>query len=118
MTPNGLSDVHVEVDGTLVVATVSGEVDPSNARDLSRAVTAGVPNDALAVVVDLTDVVYLDSSGVQQLFELAERLAARQQKLSVAVPPDGPCRRVLDIVAFDQTAPIYDSRDEAVDAQD
>jgi anti-anti-sigma regulatory factor len=58
---------------------------------------------------------YLDSSGVQLLFELAERLAARQQRLAVAVPPDAPARRVLEIVALDVTAPVANSREEALE---
>jgi len=69
----------------------------------------------MAVVVDLTDVQYLDSSGVQLLFELAERLTGRQQRMAVAVPADAPARRVLDIVALDSTAPIADTRSEAIE---
>lgn len=111
---NDLAALQIERQGDLYIATLTGEIDPSNARDLSRSLTSAVPNDAMAVVVDLTDVDYLDSSGVQLLFELAERLTGRQQRMAVAVPPDAPARRVLEIVALDATAPVLDSRDEAI----
>jgi anti-anti-sigma factor len=110
-----LATLHLERDGSTVIASLAGEVDPSNARDLGRDLTAAVPNDAMAVVLDLTEVDYLDSSGVQLIFELAERLDARQQRLIVAVPPHAPARRVLEIVALDQTAAVVATRGEAVE---
>ena len=108
-----LATINTEQAGQRVIITVDGEVDPSNARAVGREITDAVPNDALAVVLDLTAVEYLDSSGVQMIFELAERLEVRQQKLVVVAPPEAACRRVLDIVALDATAPVVDSRDAA-----
>jgi anti-anti-sigma factor len=110
---SNIAQLSIERDGDLVIAGIAGEVDPSNARNLSRELTDAVPNEAMAVLLDLTHVTYLDSSGVQMVFELAERLESRQQRLAVAVPPHAPARRVLDIVALDATAPIVGDRDEA-----
>jgi anti-anti-sigma factor len=109
-----LASLSIEREGDLVIASIDGEVDPSNARDLSRELTAGVPNDAMGVALDLTGVAYLDSSGVQMVFELAERLDARQQRLAVVVPEKAPARKVLDIVSLDATAPLVSTRDEAM----
>ena len=112
MTRHELAKIQVEVDEGTVVANIVGEIDPSNARDVGRRLTEAVPNDAHIVVIDLAGVRFLDSSGVQMLFELAERLTGRQQRLRLVVPPDSPARRVLDIVAFSETAPVLDSRAE------
>ncbi len=112
MSPNELAKIAVEVNGATVVADIVGEIDPSNARDVGRQITEAVPNDALTVVVDLSGVSFLDSSGIQMLFELAERLTGRQQQLRLVVPPNCPARRVLEIVAFGDTAPVLDSRAE------
>ena len=109
-----LASIAVERDEGLVLATIGGEIDPSNARALGRELTDGVPNDAMGVVLDLTGVDYLDSSGVQMVFELAERLEARQQRLAVVVPDGAPARAVLDIVSVDAIAALVGTRDEAV----
>lgn len=109
-----LAEISIEHDGDVVIAVLAGEVDPSNARALGRELTAAVPNDAIGVVLDLTDVQYLDSSGVQLIFELAERLDGRQQRFAVAVPEGAPARRVLEIVALDDTAPIATTRADAL----
>ena len=112
---NGLAAVDIEHDGNVLFATLAGEIDPSNARDLTDELAGAVPNGAMALVLDLSEVRYLDSSGVQLLFELAERLTARQQRLAVAIPPDAPARRVLEIVSLDPTAPVADSRAQALE---
>jgi anti-anti-sigma factor len=109
-----LASLQITRDQDVVFAVIKGEVDPSNARELGRDVTASVPNDAMAVVLDLTAVDYLDSSGVQMIFELAERLDARQQRLAVVVPEGAPARTVLDIVSLDATATLADDRDDAM----
>ena len=115
---SGIAQISIEREGDVFFAVLSGEIDPSNARDLGRDLTDAVPNNAMALVLDLSDVRYLDSSGVQLLFELAERLAARQQRLAVAVPDDAPARRVLEIVSLDVTAPVAASRAEALERLD
>jgi anti-anti-sigma factor len=109
-----LATLALEQDGQTVYAALAGEIDPSNARDLGRRVTGAVPNDALAVILDLSEVEYMDSSGVQLIFELAERLEARQQRLGVVVPDGAPAQRVVEIVALDATAPVAATRAEAL----
>ena len=115
---NDIADLQIERHEDVYIAVLAGEIDPSNSRELSQQLTVAVPNDAMAVVVDLADVQYLDSSGVQLLFELAERLTARQQRLAVAIPPHAPARRVLEIVALDSAAHVADSRAAAIEALD
>jgi anti-anti-sigma factor len=110
-----LASLHVERAGDLVIGGIDGEVDPSNARALGRRLTEQVPNDAMGVVLDLTEVEYLDSSGVQMVFELAERLESRQQRLAVVVPHGAPAHAVLDIVSIDAIASLVGSRDEAIE---
>ena len=46
-------------------------------------------------MLDLSETDYLDSSGVRLIFELAERLGSRGQKLELVVPDDSVIKRVL-----------------------
>jgi anti-anti-sigma factor len=98
----------------VVVARLSGEVDLSNATEVGDELTGAIPNSALGLVLDLTATDYLDSSGVHLVFELAERLRRRQQRLRVVVPPGVPIRRVLRIVELDDTVPVVATVDEAI----
>jgi anti-anti-sigma factor len=110
-----LATLDLEREGHTTYAALAGEIDPSNARELGRRLTGAVPNDVLTVILDLSDVEYIDSSGVQLIFELAERLEARQQRLAVVVPEGAPAQRVLEIVALDATAPVAQTRTGALE---
>lgn len=100
----------------VLVARVDGEVDSSNAAELRLALSERLPSAASALVLDLSRTTYLDSSGVQLLFDLGRRLAARRQAIRLVVPDRAPVRRVLELCAVEGVAPIDDSVEQAVEA--
>jgi anti-anti-sigma factor len=89
-----------------VVAHISGEIDLANASELELELADSVPNDALGLVVDISEVGYLDSAGVRLVFGLAESLRRRGQRLALALPPTAPIRRVLELSGIEQAIPI------------
>jgi anti-anti-sigma factor len=108
--------VDIRTDDDVVVACLRGEIDLANAPAIGSLVTGAVPNDATGLVVDLSDVSYLDSSGVHLVFDLSERLLARQQRLALVVPETSRIRRVLDLVNVRGVLPVTATAAEAVDA--
>ena len=109
------ASVTVDERDDVVVARLSGEIDLANAREGGGAIRTAVPNAAHGLVVDLTAVEYLDSSGIQLLFELAEQLRNRQQQLRVVLPEDAPIGRVLDLVGLEASVPVFRGLDAAVE---
>jgi anti-sigma B factor antagonist len=89
------ADVRFETIGRVVVARLEGEIDMSNAAELRAAITGRVSSDALAVVLDLGGVDYLDSAGIHVVFELRESLARRGQEIRLVVPADSPVAPAL-----------------------
>jgi len=79
---------------------VRGEIDMAVAPQLlDSALCAGLTGDRTTVVVDLSEVTFMDSSGLSALLEAHERLQADDGRLVVAnVPPR--VRRVMDIAGF------------------
>lgn len=95
-----------EERGEVLIAAIEGEIDSSNAAAVRMAVAERLPSTASTLVLDLSAVSYLDSSGVHLLFELGRGLAARRQALRLVVPQAAPMRRVLELCAVDGVAPI------------
>jgi len=102
-------------DGVLV-ATIAGEVDSSNASELRLALSDRLPSAASALILDLSGVSYLDSSGIQLLFELGRRLGARRQAMRLVVPADAPMRRVLELCDVATVAPMDPEVEQALRA--
>ena len=111
-----LATLRIDTVRNTPVGRVSGEVDASNAEDLRRQLAEAVPNTAMGMVLDLSETSYLDSSGVQLLFELADRLRRRQQRLKVVVPPESFIADVLAAVNLGGLAEVGGTVQEAVAA--
>lgn len=106
--------VRVARQDNVPVVYVQGEIDIVNASQVGGQLFDAAPNDAPGVVVDLSSVTYLDSRGLHLLFELAERLRIRDQRLQIVVPPGALIRRVLLLTHLDSVVPMSASVQEAV----
>lgn len=100
----------------MLIARVQGDIDMSNVQDLAHALRTGISNRSLGVILDLTGVGYLDSSGLELLFDLHRRLASRRQELRLVVPPSSPVRRTIEVVRLDRDVGIHASIEAAEDA--
>ena len=68
------------------------------------------------IVIDLQEVSFMDSAGINVLFELAERLGARQQRVAVVLPERAVVRRVAELVGLGSSVSICETVEEAVGA--
>ena len=110
-----LIGVEIEtLDGDVVVARLAGELDISVAEPTGRRIADSVPSSARGVVVDMTALEFMDSSGVSMLFALARQVGSHRQQLRVVAPPGRPVARVLEIVEFDRAAPVHADVDSAL----
>ena len=109
-----LVQLTIEQRGEVVVARMSGELDLAEAPRTGQAIEDAVPASARGLVVDFTDLAFIDSSGIAMLFDLARKLGGRRQELRVVTVPGNPVTRVLDIVEFGRAAPLHGDLDEAV----
>ena len=111
-----LIGLDIEERGDIVVAHVTGELDIAGAPGMGDRIDDAVPTSARGLVVDFTGLDFIDSSGIAMLFGLARKLGSRRQELRVVARPGGPVSRVLQLVEFDQAAPVHETLDEALDA--
>jgi len=101
-----LAEFEIEERDGVLVARIGGEIDSSNAAELRLALTDHLPNASTAMILDLSRVGYIDSSGIQLLFDLGRRLAARRQTMRLVVPQGSPTRRVLELCDVGDVAPL------------
>ena len=103
-----LVGVEIEERDGVVVARLGGELDIAEAGDVGERILDAVTVATRGVIVDLSGLTFMDSSGVSMLFSLARRVASRRQELRVVAPSDGPVARVLELVGFDRAAPVHE----------
>jgi len=86
------------VSGEVAVVSLSGDVDVTGAASVRTKLVDAVSNRHAGLVVDLTDVSYLDSAGVNVLFEVADGLRQHQLHMAVVIPPESLVERVVTLV--------------------
>ena len=106
-------DVNVEASEGVVVAQLEGEIDMANVDVVSGALLRATNNEALGLVVDLSETRYLDSAGINVLFQLRERLRVRGQGLRLVVAPGSP---VYDALRYAKVLSTLDLNESVADA--
>jgi anti-anti-sigma factor len=86
-----------DANGTL---SLQGDVDGSNVREFEAALTDAM-NSGGAVVLDLTDLQFIDVAGVRVLERAANRLSSGGSKLVLASPP-AILHRVMEALDIDE----------------
>lgn len=103
----------VDTMGPVSVVHVSGEIDMTSRDAVERVLTRTVDGHPEAVVVDLSDVTFFGSSGLQMLAEARAHAAANAVPLRL-VASSRKVLRPLEITGMTTAFPVYASVAEAV----
>lgn len=88
--------------------TVSGEVDLATSPDLDTAVIAAIDSGISSVVIDLTDVSFMDSSGLGVIVRALKRCREAENDLDLVITNERVLK-VFGITGLDQVIPIHAS---------
>jgi anti-anti-sigma factor len=95
--------------------TLRGEIDIAAAGELEAALDAAIRESAGAFVIDLTEVEFLDSSGLSVLMRSRALLGREDRPFAVVCPPGG-VRRLLDLTGTTDLLILYETREDAAAA--
>ena len=98
----------------MVIARLTGEVDLSNANSIEIAVAEATPNHALALILDVSAVDYLDSAGIHLIYRLREKLRARGQGLRLVIPAHSPANDALRLAGVWRNIETSETLDAAL----
>jgi anti-anti-sigma factor len=113
------ADLQLDLEGLpgVLVARPQGDIDMAVAPGLEHAVCDAVAQHAPAcVVVDLSAVTYMDSSGIRLLFRLYTSLADEPSRLVVVAPPGSSAERLLGLVALGDIGDVRPTVESALEA--
>jgi len=101
-------DIHTETMTNACVLQITGELDAASVNNFEQQCPSNFWQKANPVVVDLSGVTFIDSSGVGMLVFLVKRLWAQQCQVSLAGLQGQPARLVT-MLRIQQSIPCYDS---------
>jgi anti-sigma B factor antagonist len=94
------------------VFALHGEFDLSNVGPVAIELDAAVRRGDTAIVVDLTDAGFINTTLINALFQACAQLRQRGGHLAI-VTTDAHARRVMELTALDQAATVYDTVEDA-----
>jgi anti-sigma B factor antagonist len=98
--------------GQRTVVAAAGEIDLITAQRVEKAADEALDAGAHDLWIDLSDVEFIDSTGIHALLQVRSRVEALNRRLAV-ICPVGPIRRAFALTGLDEALPLYMSRDEA-----
>jgi anti-sigma B factor antagonist len=94
---------------------LAGEADVSSVPELTAALDAAIRASEGAFIVDLSDLDFLDSSGLSALLR-ARALLGQTDRAMAIVCPVGPVLRLFKLSGVDELFVLFRSREQAAAA--
>lgn len=116
--PDPVGELRIEVEyprPQTAVLAVHGDADLFAAPELRERITTAIDRGAIMVIVDLSDVSFIDSMGLGVLLGGMKRARARGGAIRLVVPRQD-VRRIFEITLLDRVFALDGSRQEALAA--
>jgi anti-anti-sigma factor len=103
------------VDEYIQLIVVEGELDLSSSSELRRRVEAALRAGRNSVVIDLSDVTHMDSTGLASLIAAHQLTEARRGRLALVITSES-VRRTVEVRGLDRLFTIAPTRDDGLAA--
>jgi len=102
----------IEIERIAHGLALRGELDAASAPELEVALREALLTSDGVFVLDLCDLEFMDSGGVNELLRARSLLGREERALALVCPP-GSVRRVLDVIGIDDLFTLFATRAEA-----
>jgi anti-anti-sigma factor len=104
-------DISEDRKADFAILTLSGKLDATTAKTFEEKIVGTINSGMQRLVVDLSQLDYVSSSGLRVLLLAAKRLQATDGKMVLCGLQDH-IRQVFDLAGFSSILSVYGSRDE------
>jgi anti-anti-sigma factor len=106
-------DLSTTSEGVCAVVRVEGEIDLDSAGELSEAAISAMQEIGPSIVLDMSGVTFMDSTGLKVLLAVHKRAELAGGRLVLAAPTRS-VNRVVSITGFDQTFAVCEDVETAL----
>ena len=104
--------ISVTAEPACILVTLAGECDLHTGRQLRDVLTSEVSRGARRMILDLSGLSFMDSTGMQVLLGVRTVLNVRGGTMAI-VAPQPVVARILELTGADQHIPVYGSLEDA-----
>ena len=101
-----------ETSGSRAVVSVHGEIDLHTAPRVQTTIDEAVQNGIGVVVVDMSDIAFMDSTALSTFMRIKDTLQERGVSLRLATPSHA-VERIFSVTGFGDYFEVFPSREAA-----
>lgn len=98
--------------GKIEIISVAGKMDALNSPDFERSVFSSIDSGVSSIIIDLSDLEYISSSGLRVFLMAAKKMQPEGKMCLCELQPQ--VLQIFQISGFDSIFTIYDTRDNAL----
>lgn len=102
-------EIAEAAENARLLLSITGELDLNTAPELARRVDEGLRREIVKVTLDLSDLTFMDSSGLRLLIEFNQRAGRDSWELGLIAPKHESASAVLRLTGADAALP-FDGR--------
>lgn len=106
-------DLNLDKAGDTVTVSVTGDIDMSSSNKMREALNPLFQNDNKVIVVDLSGVSYIDSSGIATLVEGLQWSHSSKNKFRLAALSPG-VKDVFEIARLLTVFEVFETKEQAL----
>ena len=106
-------EIRTKREGANVIVNVEGRLDGNNAMEFVAALERAVRPTDRGVIMDMADLGYISSRGLEAILVIAKSLQKQNTRLLGCSLSD-PVRKVFTVSGFDKIVTICSSRADAL----
>ncbi len=110
-------EIKTELNGTAIIVVLEGRIIPNDIESLQMAVGDAIKkmmrSDTTAVIMDLSSLSYINSSGLQFMLSLAKTLFSQHAQFMLCAINDS-VREVFEISGFARVIPMHATQADAI----
>jgi anti-sigma B factor antagonist len=103
---------HISASETISIS-LPREIDLTNADQICADLCAHAIAGTSALIADMTNTRFCDSSGFRMLLEVHDRLTAAAIQFTIVIPTGSPLMRAIHLIGFDQILTVAATTPEA-----
>ncbi|MDP8264659.1 MAG: STAS domain-containing protein [Candidatus Aceula lacicola] len=107
-------EINIQKSSDVVLCAIIGEININNSPDLRKAFDKFISENEKKVVVDFSEVPYVDSSGLATLIEMFQRLKKIDGHLKLS-HLDQKVKNIFEITKLNKLFEIYDLKEKAIE---
>lgn len=106
-------DTHFERKEEILIGTLDGRIDTTNAEELQTQLDAEITAEDQALILDFEHVSYISSSGLRVVLRMAKKFNEPGKRFAVCSLSES-VRAILTMSGFDQLISIFESQSVAI----